>query len=92
MKLFEKSEFLNLKNDILEALESKVEKEYLSKILAQTTHEIKASFEKDNETNTLLLEKLQRTYSEAISTNTTDILKLNKLLSKKQDKFEFSVV
>lgn len=38
------------------------------------------------------MEKLQKTYAEAISTNTNDIIKLNKTLSKKQDKFEFSVV
>jgi len=41
----------------------------------------------DNETNTLLLEKLQRTYAEAISTNSNDILGISRGLSKKQDKF-----
>lgn len=35
---------------------------------------------------------MQNTYSEGISTNTNDILKINKILGKKQDKLEFSLI
>ena len=64
----------------------------LAKSLIDLEASLSLKFEKDNETNTLLLEKLQKTYSEAISTNTTDIVKITKLLSKKQDKYEHTLV
>lgn len=40
----------------------------------------------------MLLDKVQKTFSEAISLNSSDISKINKNLTKKQDKYDHSLV
>jgi len=50
------------------------------------------NIQKSNEESTLLLDKVQKTFSEAISLNTSDIAKMGKNIAKKQDKYDQSLV